>query len=344
MMSANEEPEVPSLNTSAGVLLCPQCQAHNDPALERCSVCGADLRPGRSGRHRLRTLLLALAALAAVVAFVVLPLLAIVPRLAQKRAAWPTATALPSATVTTVPPLVFNEDVFSFRYPVGWWRIGPGEAAVVRLQSFQDLVTDMGSYVGGVFAEGLDHCADCAQIVVSVAQDASLTGMLTEAQYQQLHAASVRALGARLLSQRRTEVASRPAVESVYLDPSSKTRVWEFLIVPPQAGLAYRVSCSSHVDSFATFEPVFQQAMASLHIAGEVLASGPTRVPFRTPTPVPVLSPTPVKTYKVQAGDVLGVIARNLGVTVEALAQANGLEEPYIIHPGDVLTVPLGTR
>ncbi len=147
-----------------------------------------------------------------------------------------------------------------------------------------------------------------------------------------------------MVLKRQRKLASLPAVESVYLDAGSQTRLWEFLLVPAEPGLAYRITCSSHRDSFATFEPIFQQAVASLRVAGQAPASGPTRVPYRTPTPVPVRSPTPVRTYTVQSGDVLGVIARNLSVTVEALAQANGLEEPYIIHPGDVLTVPLGTR
>jgi LysM repeat protein len=38
------------------------------------------------------------------------------------------------------------------------------------------------------------------------------------------------------------------------------------------------------------------------------------------------------------------VVAKTLGVSLEALAAANGVEDPYIIHPGQVLTVPVTAR
>ncbi len=46
--------------------------------------------------------------------------------------------------------------------------------------------------------------------------------------------------------------------------------------------------------------------------------------------------------YTVQPGDTLRAIGIKTGAGSEALARINGLEPPYILHPGDVLTVPEG--
>ena len=44
--------------------------------------------------------------------------------------------------------------------------------------------------------------------------------------------------------------------------------------------------------------------------------------------------------YTIQAGDTLSGIARKLGVTVDAIVQANKIANPSLIHPGQVLTIP----
>ncbi|MBC7941425.1 MAG: LysM peptidoglycan-binding domain-containing protein, partial [Chitinophagaceae bacterium] len=46
----------------------------------------------------------------------------------------------------------------------------------------------------------------------------------------------------------------------------------------------------------------------------------------------------------VRAGDTLGAIAARLGVSVEQLARGNGIDNPNLIFPGDVLRVPAGGR
>ncbi|MEZ4501466.1 MAG: LysM domain-containing protein [Dehalococcoidia bacterium] len=48
-------------------------------------------------------------------------------------------------------------------------------------------------------------------------------------------------------------------------------------------------------------------------------------------------------TYVVQSGDYLSRIAQNLGVTVAALSEANGITDPTLIYPGQVLNVPGGS-
>jgi LysM repeat protein len=46
-------------------------------------------------------------------------------------------------------------------------------------------------------------------------------------------------------------------------------------------------------------------------------------------------------TYVVQAGDTLTKIANKFGVTVNAIVQANKVTDPNVIHPGQVLVIPI---
>jgi hypothetical protein len=48
------------------------------------------------------------------------------------------------------------------------------------------------------------------------------------------------------------------------------------------------------------------------------------------------------KTYTVLGGDTLGAIAKKLGVSVAALIAENGIENPNLIRPGQVLRIPRG--
>jgi murein DD-endopeptidase MepM/ murein hydrolase activator NlpD len=87
------------------------------------------------------------------------------------------------------------------------------------------------------------------------------------------------------------------------------------------------------------------------------LGSTPTRAPITvnvpahessssatTPTPdLPHAIPTPrdvLDQYTVQSGDTLGSIAQAYGITLEALLQANGLDESSILMVGTVLDIP----
>lgn len=49
---------------------------------------------------------------------------------------------------------------------------------------------------------------------------------------------------------------------------------------------------------------------------------------------------TEVKSYVVKQGDTLYDIAKQFRVTVDTLSYANNIAYPYLIHPGDKLTVP----
>lgn len=62
-----------------------------------------------------------------------------------------------------------------------------------------------------------------------------------------------------------------------------------------------------------------------------------TTAPTPTPTPVAVASP---RTYVVQDGDTLSVIAASFGTTVAAIQSANGMGESDVIAIGQVLIIP----
>lgn len=69
------------------------------------------------------------------------------------------------------------------------------------------------------------------------------------------------------------------------------------------------------------------------------VAVAASAVPTETPTLRP--SPTPHR-YVVQQGDTMNAIALELGVSVEALMEANGLSDPDTLSAGQVLLVPEG--
>ncbi len=60
-----------------------------------------------------------------------------------------------------------------------------------------------------------------------------------------------------------------------------------------------------------------------------------------TPSPAPPPSPTPGPfLYTVREGDTLSSIATTHGVTLEELIAVNGLDDPNLIHAGQVLVIP----
>ena len=60
--------------------------------------------------------------------------------------------------------------------------------------------------------------------------------------------------------------------------------------------------------------------------------------PEPDPTPDP---PRAEHVYEVQSGDTLWGIAQEFGTTVEAIVEANDLDDPDRIAPGDELVIPV---
>ena len=45
--------------------------------------------------------------------------------------------------------------------------------------------------------------------------------------------------------------------------------------------------------------------------------------------------------YKIQSGDTLSALAGRFGTSVDALAKANGIKNPDLIRPGQLIRVPV---
>jgi hypothetical protein len=74
--------------------------------------------------------------------------------------------------------------------------------------------------------------------------------------------------------------------------------------------------------------------------------AGPSESPAATSTPRPSPSATPKpspktrRTYRVKPGDTLGSIALRFGTTVKAISALNGIKDPSLIRPGQILKIP----
>lgn len=65
----------------------------------------------------------------------------------------------------------------------------------------------------------------------------------------------------------------------------------------------------------------------------------PSLAPSAAPTATPTL-PATGRSYTVQSGDTVGAIATRFGSTVKAIAIANHMTDPRVIHVGQVLIIP----
>lgn len=66
-----------------------------------------------------------------------------------------------------------------------------------------------------------------------------------------------------------------------------------------------------------------------------------THVTKTEPTPSPSAAPTPEQqVYVVQDGDTLSSISAATGVSVDRLAQANGIRDVHLIYRGSALVIP----
>ena len=79
--------------------------------------------------------------------------------------------------------------------------------------------------------------------------------------------------------------------------------------------------------------------------AATEVSSQPTQALPAAPSATPVPSETPgtaggQQEYTVQAGDTLGAIAAEFGVTIDAIVQANSIADHNLSVPGETLIIP----
>lgn len=112
-------------------------------------------------------------------------------------------------------------------------------------------------------------------------------------------------------------------------------------LTPAQVG----VDASPSPSIAASAPPTVAPAASDLPVAS---GPAPTLVPTEVePTPMPakpsVAPPSPSAaptTYRVRSGDTLGAIAREFGTTAKVLMQLNGIDNPRLLHVGQVLKLP----
>lgn len=116
-----------------------------------------------------------------------------------------------------------------------------------------------------------------------------------------------------------------------------------------EAATATPVPATAVPEPTATPAPTATATQAPTATAAPTETATPVPAPTSTPEPTatftPEPSPTPEPTatpvtYAVQAGDNLTRIARDHGVTLEALLEANEIEDPNRITVGQVLIIP----
>ena len=89
----------------------------------------------------------------------------------------------------------------------------------------------------------------------------------------------------------------------------------------------------------ASPRPTATPTMSSAPTVAPTATLAPTPPP-ETPAPTATPAPPAQRTYVVQEGDSLAVIAQQFGTTVEAIQAANGIADPNVLTIGDVLVIP----
>jgi LysM repeat protein len=106
--------------------------------------------------------------------------------------------------------------------------------------------------------------------------------------------------------------------------PAPVVPVFVFLLA-----VVLAVGCGGGSSSGATTTPTLPPA-----------TTAPTQPPIVTATGSPAADVGGPSEYVVQAGDSLGTIAAQFGVSVDAIVQANDIADPNLILPGQTLQIP----
>jgi murein DD-endopeptidase MepM/ murein hydrolase activator NlpD len=89
--------------------------------------------------------------------------------------------------------------------------------------------------------------------------------------------------------------------------------------------------------------PTFPEALPTdARVTARPKAPGPAAEPWRPRPVVADAVEVEAQSVVVQGGDTLSGIAERAGSSVQAVARANNIRPPYVIHPGETLRIPAG--
>jgi len=253
----------------------------------------------------------------------------------------PTATVL--STDTPVAPKVYSNTAFGFslQYP-GDWQVKESSQQVVFAPGATGLSTSIIDDVTVV----QDVTYVVARETESITQDPS--GLLAQFIAGLPVDASSADTGIRTVEQVEW------AISQVTLNASdSAQEMTAYVAATYQNGSAYTVLSAAPSTDWGTFAPVFQEMFDSFQftessvavaiVPSSTVAATLTRAATEVSVPStpagPTATPAPV-IYVVEQGDTLGAIAIRFDVSVEAIQDANGIDDPTTLQPGQKLVIP----
>jgi len=97
--------------------------------------------------------------------------------------------------------------------------------------------------------------------------------------------------------------------------------------------------------AFVAPSPVLSPTVETSPTSAPAETAAPVPTQITTPSPVPTEEPAATETaptlHTVQPGETLSSIARDYGVSYQAILDANGLEDPNLIRVGQELIIPI---
>lgn len=119
-------------------------------------------------------------------------------------------------------------------------------------------------------------------------------------------------------------------------------RRWVTILVAMLAVSLVAGGCFGGDDDDTTASERPDDSVTSTTLAQPGVTTSTTAVAPTTPTPTPTPTRVPGQplTYVVQAGDLLGTIAQQFGVSVDAIVEANNLDDPNLLFVGQELIIP----
>jgi hypothetical protein len=181
----------------------------------------------------------------------------------------------PTATAELSP---FKGDGFSFLYPSDWRRMTEVNINELWKSELRGQISGFSRqnviWNGGVFTGYIDpsNHPDSANIFVLKAKVAGLPGPMSEADFDRvlanIKASFERGLGERLLFIQKRKVGEFQAIELEGLG-KSRRQILRSVFIFARADHMYFVNCGASKDSYDSFAPVFEQAIASLKVSPE---------------------------------------------------------------------------